>query len=255
MKKYGFLYLFFIFYDVKIVYTQFMRLDRFLCETAAVSRSEAKAYIKGGRVTVDGFVARSGDVKVDPEKSKVSFDGIDLKYVKFVYFMLNKPAGFVSATKDAGKTVIDLLKSENRDDLFPVGRLDKDTTGLLIITNDGDLGHHLTSPKHGILKKYLVKIEHSLSEADKSALSEGLDIGNGERSGKATVEVISDDFVYITVSEGKFHEIKRMLKAVGNEVLELKRVSMGGVALDESLKEGEYRRLLPSEIERLNEHV
>ena len=232
-----------------------MRLDKFLCETAHISRSEAKAYIKGGRVSINGLTVKSADVKVDPENDTVVFDGINLQYEQFVYFMLNKPAGYVSATKDSDKTVIDLLKAENRDDLFPVGRLDKDTTGLLFITNDGALGHHLTSPRHGILKKYYVRIAHALSREDINGLETGLDIGDGERSGKATVEIIDQDHVFITVSEGKYHEIKRMLKAVGNEVLELKRVSMGGVDLDETLKEGEYRRLTASELGRLNEHV
>jgi len=169
--------------------------------------------------------------------------------------MLNKPAGTVSATKDSNTCVIDLFKGENRKGLFPVGRLDKDTVGLLFITDDGDFSHHLTSPRHGIPKKYFARIDHPLSDEDIKTLEEGTDIGEGEKSGRSNIEVISDNEIYVTVFEGKYHEVKRMLKAVNNEVLYLKRVSMGGVGLDESLKEGEYRRLTPSELDKLNEHV
>ncbi len=231
-----------------------MRLDKYLTDLTVLSRSEAKKAVRAGRVTVNATKASDPDLKIKEGADKVSLDGKPLEYRRFNYFLLNKPAGVVSATKDPGcKTVIDLFESEYRRDLFPVGRLDKDTTGLLIITDDGELGHHLTSPRHGVSKKYLARIKAPLSQSDIDSLSAGVDIGSGERSAPAVIEPVSDLSVYITVTEGKYHEVKRMLLAVGNEVLSLKRVSMGPITLDPELKEGEYRRLSDSEIDQLHE--
>ena len=232
-----------------------MRLDKYLCDTAGLTRSEAKNLIKGGKVEIDGARVLLPDYKFDENRASVTLEGKSLKYEKHVYFMLNKPAGLVSATKDASATVIDLFKGENRKDLFPVGRLDKDTVGLLFITDDGDFSHRLMSPRKHVDKKYMVKIETSLSEDDIKALEGGLDIGEGETTGPAKVEIIDDEFIYLTIGEGKYHQVKRMLEAVGNSVLWLKRVSIGRVSLDESLKEGEYRRLTSSELDLLNDNV
>ena len=165
--------------------------------------------------------------------------------------MLNKPAGVVTATRDREKTVMDLFEPEHRKGLFPVGRLDRDTVGLLIITNDGDLSHRLTSPKRKVPKTYLVGISKPVTPGEIASLEAGLDIGDGDHSAPAIVEVIDDRSIYLTVTEGKYHEVKRMLKAVGNEVITLKRVSVGPLRLDPMLKEGEYRRLTPSEIDGL----
>ncbi len=231
-----------------------MRLDKYLTDLTALSRSEAKKAIRLGRVIVNGIKAADPDLKIMEGSDKVSFDGKPLEYRRLNYYMLNKPAGVVSATKDPDcRTVIDLFEPELRRNIFPVGRLDKDTTGLLIVTDDGELGHHLTSPRHGVSKKYLAGIKAPLTESDIAALSEGVDIGSGERSAPAVIEPLSDLSVYITVTEGKYHEVKRMLLAVGNEVLTLKRVSMGPITLDPQLKEGEYRRLSDSEIDLLHE--
>jgi len=232
-----------------------MRLDKYLCETSTLTRSEAKKTIKAGRVQVNGEPIKSADGNVNENSDRVSLDGKELTYEKFVYYMLNKPAGVVSATSDRDETVIDLFEPELRKGLFPVGRLDKDTVGLLIVTNDGELGHHLTSPKHKIPKKYYVGIMKPLSPDDIKRLETGLDIGQGETSAPAVVEVIDDSKIYLTVTEGKFHEVKRMIKAVDNEVIYLKRVSHGSLTLDDELKEGEYRRLTSSEIDRLYEHA
>ncbi len=232
-----------------------MRIDKFICDCLGVSRSEAKNLIKNCKVELNGSRVSSSDLKFDESEAEVFVNGEALTYEKYVYFMLNKPAGLVSATKDAAPTVIDLFKKENRKNLFPVGRLDKDTLGLLIVTDDGDLGHHLTSPKHHVDKTYRVKIEKLLSDDDIRALETGLDIGEGEVTGPAKVTVIDEETILLTISEGKYHQVKRMLEAVGNKVLLLKRISIGGVTLDDNLKEGEYRRLTPSELDILNDNV
>ena len=220
-----------------------------------ITRSEAKNLIKTGKVFIDGTKVSSPDLKFDECKAAVTVNGQEITYEKHVYFMLNKPAGLVSATKDESATVIDLFKGENRKGLFPVGRLDKDTVGLLIITDDGDLAHRLMSPRHHVDKTYKVGIRSSLSNSDIEALEKGLDIGEGETTGPATVKVIDPETILLTISEGKYHQVKRMLEAVGNKVLTLKRISIGSVTLDESLKEGEYRRLTPSELKALNDNV
>ena len=169
-----------------------------------------------------------------------------------MYYMLNKPQGVVSATQDnTCKTVLDILDVDCKKDLFPVGRLDKDTEGLLLITNDGELAHKLLSPKKHVDKTYLVGIARKLSTEDIEKLELGVDIGEKHLTQPAKVEVISDTEIKLTIHEGKFHQVKRMLKAVDNEVLTLKRVSFGGLKLDETLKTGEYRELTEQEIEIL----
>lgn len=227
------------------------RLDKFLTELNIGSRSEVKTYIQKGLVTVDGITAKKPEMKVSEEQI-ITFRGEALQHETFSYFMLHKPAGVVSATKDAyDRTVIDYFKEEPCKDLFPVGRLDKDTEGLLLITNDGPLGHRLTSPKHHVEKTYYVKLEQVLSGEQAVMLEQGVDIGEKRITLPARVEMISDKEVRITITEGKFHQVKRMFEAVDNRVTYLKRLSMGPLQLDEELKPGTYRRLTKAEIDLL----
>ena len=173
----------------------------------------------------------------------------EVSYQKFYYYMLNKPAGVVSATTDQhDKTVLDLLKDAYGKDLFPVGRLDKDTEGLLLITNDGELSHNLLSPKKHVDKTYLVKTKEMVTLDMASALEQGVDIGEEKLTLPAKVKILKEKEIELSITEGKFHQVKRMLKAVGNEVIYLKRLSMGSLLLDESLKCGEYRSLTDAEI-------
>lgn len=226
-----------------------MRLDKFLCDTVNISRKEARDFIKKGLVSVNGMKVTDSGFNVSEKTDSILFKDNPVSYEKFVYYMLNKPSGVVSATTDATEdTVIDLLKEEGRKDLFPVGRLDKDTTGLLIITNDGDLSHHLTSPRHHVAKTYLTGIEHSLTTEDINALERGVELTGDGITKPALVKVISERLIELTITEGMYHQVKRMLAAVGNKVISLKRISMGSVILDESLPEGAYRRLTDAEI-------
>lgn len=230
-----------------------MRLDKFLCENGCGTRSQVKQLVKQGRVCVNGIPCKAADFKIEENDDIVSVDGRELKYAKFVYYMFHKPSGCVSATKDNhDKTVLDYIKKEdNKADLFPVGRLDKDTEGLLLITNDGALAHKLLSPKKHVPKTYYVKIKAPLSSEDIQRLEEGLDIGEEKNTLPAKVEILEECEILLTISEGKFHQVKRMLLAVGNEVLYLKRLSMGSLKLDENLKAGEYRALTGEEIKEL----
>ena len=227
------------------------RLDKFLTELNIGSRSEVKSYIQKGYVTVDGLVVKKPETKV-LEESIVTFKGEVLNYEEFSYFMLNKPAGVVSATTDqCDKTVIDFFKNESCKNLFPVGRLDKDTEGLLLITNDGALGHRLTSPRHHVPKKYYVKLQNRIKKEHICILEAGVDIGEKKPTLPSKVEIISDNEVYITITEGKFHQVKRMFEAVSNKVIYLKRMSMGTLELDENLELGAYRKLTEDEISSL----
>lgn len=230
-----------------------MRLDKFLCEMNIGSRSEVKILLKKGLVTVNGAVVKSADQKVDPDKDCISYAGKTLNYRKYRYFLLNKPQGVVSATEDnLSKTVLDLLKSEDRvKDLFPVGRLDKDTEGFLMLTNDGELAHKLLSPRNHVSKSYIAGIEHALSPEDVTALEEGVDIGEEKRTLPAKIEVLQDTEIRLTICEGKFHQVKRMLQAVNNHVCTLKRVAFGPLNLDTTLAPGEYREMTESEVESL----
>ena len=229
-----------------------MRLDKFLCELNIGTRSQVKTFLKQGLVTVNGTTAKKPDEKIDKGKDVITFKGKVLSYQAFVYYMLNKPQGVVSATQEnTCKTVLDILDVDCKKDLFPVGRLDKDTEGLLLITNDGELAHKLLSPKKHVDKTYLVGIARKLSTEDIEKLELGVDIGEKHLTQPAKVEVISDTEIKLTIHEGKFHQVKRMLKAVDNEVLTLKRVSFGVLKLDETLKTGEYRKLTEQEIEIL----
>ncbi len=230
-----------------------MRLDKFLCEMNIGTRSQVKTYVRQGLVTVNGIPAKSADLKINENADKITFRGQSLRYRKYSYYMLNKPPEVVSATADnTADTVVSLLKEEmHSGDIFPVGRLDKDTTGLLLLTNDGELAHRLLSPAKHVDKTYRVTLEHPLSPQEVEKLEAGVDIGEEKATLPARVSVISNDTILLTIQEGKFHQVKRMMLAVGNGVRSLKRISFGALCLDETLREGEYRELTPEEINSL----
>ena len=229
-----------------------MRLDKFLSNMNIASRSQVKGILKAGRVRVNSKVEVKGDAKIDPEVDCIEFDGVRVFYELYRYFMLYKPAGCVSATKDRlSDTVLDILKEENTDGLFPVGRLDKDTEGLLLITNDGKLAHELLSPAKHVDKKYYVTLDKAIDDDSIAKIECGIDIGDDKPCLPCEIEKIEADKVFITVREGRFHQVKRMFATVGFTVTYLKRISMGAVTLDESLKPGEYRRLTDEEVQSL----
>lgn len=232
-----------------------MRLDKFLTEMGIGTRTEVKKYIKQGKVKVDGETVKLPETKVDAGRQEITYLEHPVQYKAFEYVMLNKPAGVVSATTDAReKTVLDLISEKKRKDLFPVGRLDKDTEGLLLITNDGELAHRLLAPKKHVDKVYYAKVKGVVTERDVIAFAEGISIGQGETAKPAVLEILVSDVlseIRLTIQEGKFHQVKRMFAAVGKEVVYLKRLSMGSLILDESLRPGEYRPLTKEERERL----
>ncbi len=264
-----------------------MRLDKFLVDFNIGSRSEVKEYIKKGMVCVNDIIEKKADCKIKEELDIISFRGKVLSYEPYSYYLLHKPKGVVSATNDnIFETVIDLLKEEQKKDLFPVGRLDKDTEGLLLITNDGMLAHRLLSPKKHVSKMYFATIAGKVEEAQIKAFLEGIDIKDEKITLPAQLRVITktstgelevsnfglqpelidkqrilnlvqqhvelkeeESYVLVTITEGRFHQIKRMFEAFSQEVIYLKRISMGNLWLDEDLKAGEYRKLSASEIE------
>lgn len=226
-----------------------MRLDKYLSDMKYGTRSSLKKDIKNGLVTVNGLVIRQPDHKLNEHADEICFKGIPCVYEKYVYYMLYKPAGVISATEDKNeKTVLSLLAPTGRDDLFPVGRLDKDTEGLLLMTNDGSLAHELLSPKKHVEKIYECLLAAPITNSQLHALETGVDIGEKNLTLPAKVTVIEQTRIALTITEGKFHQVKRMLKAVGNEVLYLKRIRMGNLLLDETLRPGEYRMLTDEEI-------
>lgn len=229
-----------------------MRLDKFLVEMKKGSRSEVKKLIKSGRVTVDGRTVREPEQKFDPERAQISLDGQTVSYASFEYFMLNKPQGVVSATEDRRfQTVVDLIGDARRKDLFPAGRLDIDTEGLLLITNDGQLAHQLLSPKKHVDKVYFARVEGILPSDVKEQFAKGLTLDGDVKTLPARLELLKEgpvSEVRLTIHEGKFHQVKRMFEAVGCRVIYLKRLSMGSLVLDETLAPGEYRRLTDDEL-------
>lgn len=236
------------------------RLDKFLCDSLNITRKEAKEAVKKGKVTINGEVVKKPECKLDADDDQVEFEHHPVIFEQFHYLMLHKPQGVVSATKDNhDKTVIDLIHEDFKDKLFPVGRLDKDTEGLLLLTDDGMLAHELLSPKKHIDKVYFAKVAGRFTDKEIKRFKEGLDIGNGEKAKEASLEVLKAEKdqseVLITITEGKFHQVKRMVKAVGSEVLYLKRLSMGSLKLDEELEIGTYRRLSEEELHELKEHI
>ena len=227
-----------------------MRLDKFLSELGVASRKELRQIIKSGRVLVNGAAVNAPEYKLDPERDTVVLDGETLSYVKFRYFMLDKPPGVLSATEDRRqKTVLDLLPPELQAlELFPVGRLDKDTSGLLLLTNDGDFAHRVISPKSEVEKLYYAKVDGVPDESDAAAFAEGIVLGDGTKCLPAKLEPLGGGECLVTVMEGKYHQVKRMLAACGKPVTYLKRLSMGPLTLDDSLAAGAYRLLRAEEI-------
>lgn len=234
-----------------------MRLDKFLGCTGCCSRSDAKRWIRSGGVSVNGVPATSADRKIDPEQDAVTFCGRTVAYRRYTYILLNKPQGVVSATEDGrDKTVLDLLPDEvNRSGLFPCGRLDKNTLGLILLTDNGELAHRLLAPKSHVKKIYRFRAAHAITEEEAKRFENGLILEDGYETKPAQLELeASGDCGKITLTEGKYHQIKRMMEALDNKILELERIGFGDLRLDESLKRGEWRYLTEAEIEKLERH-
>ena len=239
-----------------------MRLDKFLVACAVGSRTEVKNFLKAGRVMVNGKKEKSAKSQINEETDEIHFDGEKLDYEEFVYYMMNKPQGVISATEDPKhKTVLDLLDDYARaKEVFPVGRLDIDTHGLLLLTNDGKLAHALLSPKHHVDKTYLAQINGVMTDADVETFAQGIPLKDFTCQ-PAKLELVSIDrekeesLVRVTIAEGKFHQVKRMVAYCGKEVVDLQRLTMGTLILDENLKRGEWRRLSKEELEGLLESV
>jgi 16S rRNA pseudouridine516 synthase len=232
------------------------RLDKVIASTGKWSRREVKILVKQGRVLVDGFPAKSAEDKVDAEAVEIVVNGETLTYRKYTWIMLNKPAGYLSATEDGrGATVLDLLPDElKKQGLFPVGRLDKDTEGLLLLTNEGGLAHDLLSPRHHVEKEYYVRTDGRLTEADCAAFAAGMVLEDGLVCQKAGLEILSageESEGHVILREGKFHQVKRMLAHCGKPVLYLERIRMGNLPLDRTLERGEFRYLTAEELENL----
>lgn len=238
------------------VMAKLMRLDKYLAEMNKGSRTQIKDAAKKGRIQVNGVPEKKTERKIDPETDEVSFDGQLVSYRAMEYIMLYKPQGVISATEDKRhKTVIDLLSGENRSDLFPVGRLDIDTEGLLLLTNDGDLTHRLLAPGKHVDKVYYARIEGALPETAAEQMAAGLTLTDGTPVMPGRLEILKKEEenaeILLTIQEGKFHQVKRMFEALGCRVVFLKRLSMGSLKLDPKLKPGEYRALTAEELELL----
>lgn len=232
-----------------------LRLDKYLAEMGCGTRSEVKKGIQKGLVQVNAQTVRRPEQKVDTGMDQISYAGTPLSYVEQEYYMLNKPAGIISASSDSRKPcVVDLIDSRRRKDLFPVGRLDRDTEGLLLITNDGALAHRLLSPRSHVDKVYYARVRGRVTEADVEKFREGVEIGEEKPTLPARLSILrsgEESEIELTIQEGKFHQVKRMFLAVGKEVVYLKRLRMGALLLDETLQPGEYRTLKKSELDTL----
>ena len=236
-----------------------MRLDKLLSHTGFGSRKEVKELLKKKRVSVNDVIQKDGKLSVNEYEDSICVDGEQLIYQEFVYYMLNKPKGVISATEDPShRTVVDLIgEGDRKKGLFPVGRLDKDTTGFLLMTTDGELAHQLLSPKKKVPKLYEAKVKGIMTEADVETFASGMTISGGEVCLPAKLKITSVTLeegyseISLEIMEGKFHQVKRMVEAVGKKVVELHRVSMGGLTLDGTLKPGQYRALNENEIKKL----
>lgn len=228
----------------------FVRLDKYLADMGIASRRELKQVIRSGRVSVDGAAVTSPELKLDPEKSAVALDGTVLSYSKHRYYMLYKPCGVVTATEDGRqRTVLDLVTPEmRRMGLFPVGRLDKDTSGLLLLTDDGEFAHRVISPKSEVVKLYYAQVEGELTEEDAAAFARGVVLGDGTQCLPARLDILAPGECRIAVMEGKYHQVRRMLASRGKPVKTLKREAIGALRLDEGMREGDFRELDQSEI-------
>lgn len=238
-----------------------MRIDKFLANQDIGSRSQVKQYIKNGMITVNGTVCRSPEQKIDENTDQITCNGTVIGYQKHHYYMLNKPAGCVSATNDnLHMTVLDLLKdSVSVKNLFPVGRLDIDTEGLLLITDDGELSHNLLSPSKHVAKTYFARIDGLTTEEHIQEFKNGLDIGDDKPTKPGTLVIKHTDpnaqtsEIFLTITEGRYHQVKRSFEALGMKVTYLKRLSMGSLTLDENLAPGEFRELTDSELQALTQ--
>ena len=235
-----------------------MRLDKFLVACAVGSRTEVKNLLKAGRVTVNGKKEKSAKLQIDEKIDEIRFDGQVLEYEEFVYYMMNKPKGVISATEDPKhRTVLDLLDDfAQSKEVFPVGRLDIDTHGLLLLTNDGQLAHALLSPKRHVDKTYQAQVKGIMTQGDVETFAEGISLKDFTYQ-PAKLEIVSIDTeknqsqIRVTIAEGKFHQVKRMVAYCGKEVVDLQRLTMGTLILDENLQRGEWRRLTKEELEAL----
>lgn len=233
-----------------------LRLDKYLADMGIGTRSEIKDWIRKGRVRLNLDICRKPETKVDTARDEVYFDQKQISYQQYLYLMLHKPAGVVSATMDnVSRTVLDLIGDKQGKELFPVGRLDKDTEGLLLLTNDGDLAHRLLSPRKHVDKVYYAKVSGKVTASDQEAFRQGVRIEEDYITLPAKLQILNSgeiSEIELTIQEGKFHQVKRMFEAVGKEVIYLKRLSMGGLSLDPALAPGEYRELTELEIAYLN---
>ena len=225
-----------------------MRLDKFLSNMGKATRSESGKLVRQGKVLINGIPAKKSDVQINPDVDVITLNGVNVQYKKFTYIMLNKPEGYVSATDDPNeKTVLDLVDPEDRrKGLFPCGRLDKNTLGLVILTNDGENAHRLLSPKHHVSKVYKFEALSPISKEDIKALENGVDIG-GYFTKPCVVKLTGEKSGEITLTEGKYHQIKRMLETIDNKITYLERISFGNIELDSGLARGQWRYLTPEE--------
>ena len=232
-----------------------IRLDKFLADSGIGTRSDVKKRIREGRITVNGRVAGKPEQKVDPAADQISFDGTPLVYEKYSYYLFHKPAGCVTARQDQlNKTVMDYFPDAMQKDFSPVGRLDKDTEGLLLITNDGDLTHRLLSPAYHVKKTYYVQVDKKIPDEARERFAEGMDIGDEKLTLPADLKILGDREAELTIAEGRFHQVKRMFAAVGCNVTYLKRISMGTLKLG-TLEKAAYRKLTESELASLKKEA
>ncbi len=241
-----------------------MRLDRFLSNMGEGSRKDIKKLTSMGSITVNGVRAKKPSMNIDEVKDTVAVNGTHIPYEPFIYLMLNKPAGVLSATEDRkGETVLDIIQHKRKDELFPVGRLDKDTEGLLLLTNDGPLAHDLLSPKRHVPKTYFANIKGKVEEVHREIFESGITLEDGTLCMPADLEILKCETgdgdvhcdVMVTIYEGKFHQVKRMFQAIGTEVTYLKRISMGGLPLDSDLALGEWRPLTTEDLKKLRNEI
>ncbi len=227
-----------------------MRLDKFFSNTGVLSRSQCSRECRAGNITCDGAVVRDPSVNIDPEKNVIAYKGEIISYSEYVYIMMNKPLGYVCSNDEAGELLVfDLLGEKYaKFELFTVGRLDKNTSGLILITNDGQAAHRALSPKHHVEKKYEFTLADLLPEEDRSSLEKGAKLADGYVTKPCQIEMKTNKEGVIIMSEGKYHQIRRMFASVGNKVVELKRTQFGGILLDDTLEAGKYRDLTPDEI-------
>ena len=229
------------------------RLDKILSSTLKISRADVKKLMKKQSVTVNGVQVKSGEMKIDPDTDEIRLNGRDVVYQKNIYLMMNKPEGVISASNDRSQeTVVDLVPEEyRRDGLFPAGRLDADTTGFVLITDDGDFAHRILSPKNHVEKTYHARLAQRLSDGDIERFLSGIELKDGTLCLEARLRVIEDGetpLVEVVIHEGKYHQVKRMFAALGNRVVQLRRIKIGGLSLDGTLAEGECREITREEI-------